>query len=152
MWTQHIDIIWRIHYTLLDYTIKAVRTLGRSLPLLSLKILHQITIKSVCIISTVKVKIIVCRLPQETGRTPPTLTYVLQCWLRSNAWRGFFITRSVNTPLPAPWQHSWECRMFTCLETIYLAISKTPFLRLMPHGCLQFISSLLKLIGVILSK
>lgn len=35
-----------------------------------------------------------------------------------SSWWGFSITRSVNTLLPAPWQHSWECRMFTCLETV----------------------------------
>lgn len=35
----------------------------------------------------------------------------------SSLW-GLSITRSVNTPLPAPWRHSWECRMFTRLETV----------------------------------
>lgn len=35
----------------------------------------------------------------------------------SSLW-GLSVTRSVNTPLPAPWRHSWECRMFTRLETV----------------------------------
>lgn len=55
---------------------------------------------------------------------------VLHSCLMSKTWWDFSITRSVNTPLPAPWQHSWECRMFTCLETVYLTTSNTSFLHL----------------------
>lgn len=62
----------------------------------------------------------------------------------SSQWR-FSITRSVNTPLPAPWQHSWECRMFTCLETVYLTTNlNISLLHLVCHICIQYIYLLLQ--------
>lgn len=60
---------------------------------------------------------------------------------RASSWWGLSITRSVNTLLPAPWQHSWECRMFTCLETVYLTPNlNISLLHLVSYISIQYIN------------
>lgn len=85
----------------------------------------------------------------NTSNYQQKLTCVIQLhnWVmrKASSWWGVSITRSVNTPLPAPWQHSWECRMFTCLETVYLTTNlNISLLHLVRYICIQGINLLLE--------
>lgn len=117
---------------IMGYTIspKALRKLGGSLT--RHEDLEQTMETWICMQSTVKTKLTHKITQGDRHVTCQNISKlsVLHSWLTRKTWWDFSITRSVNTPLPAPWQHSWECRMFTCLETVYLTTSNTSFLHL----------------------
>lgn len=130
MSTQNSNVIWRIHYAIKGYTISPKALRGGSLT--RHEGLRQTTETWICILSTVKVKLThkITQGDRHHHMSWISVNSVLHGWLTRKTRWDFSITRSVNTPLPAPWQHSWECRMFTCLETVYLTTSNTSFLHL----------------------